>query len=146
MSEKSHAQTAEPMQEIIDLLNQYAWNFDSNNMVRLRNLFCEDGVTEGKVAGTDIAWGPWKGSDVIAVELGNARESHPLWRRHQITTPFFVERGPDHATLNAYLSLFSCEDGQTPKIEVTGEYSAKVSKVGNAWKINSLRVVLDSEF
>ncbi|MDM0071535.1 nuclear transport factor 2 family protein [Variovorax sp. J31P207] len=146
MAEKTPAPIAEPMQEIIDLLNQYAWSFDSNDMARLGRLFCEGAVTEGRVDGTDVRWGPWQGPEEIAAELGEARRLHSHWRRHQMTTPLFVDLQADRATVKTYLSLFSCEGGQTPVIEVTGEYQAEVSKVADAWKISALRVVLDSAF
>jgi hypothetical protein len=145
MTEIADRQGNEPMQEIIDLLDHCAWDFDSNDMSRIKTFFSDDAVAEGRVAGGAVTWGPWTGVSHIGEALASVRQSHPLWRRHQLTTHFFVELGEAQATVKLYLSLFSCENGNTPQIEATGEYLAKVSKADDRWRIDFLQVVLDSD-
>jgi hypothetical protein len=146
MTEQVLQQRGETMQEVIDLLNHYAWSFDADRMDQLEQLFSHDAITGGNVAGSDVTWGPWQGPELIGQKLGEVRKSHPHWRRHQLTTPYFSKVSATQATVQVYLSLFSCVDGKTPEVEVTGEYRAGVSKGDGLWKIDSLQTVLDSTF
>jgi hypothetical protein len=132
------------MLQIIDLLHHYAWSFDSNDTARLEDVFNESAAASVTVAGNASSAEAWQGRETIANALAKKREANPLWSSHQLTTPLFVALEHDRATVKTYLSLFSCERGETPEIAATGEYRAQVSRVSGSWKIDRLELTLDS--
>jgi hypothetical protein len=133
-------------QQIVALLYEYSWGYDSNDMTLLGSTFRHDGMTGGVVANTSIGWGPWHGRDEIVSELAAIRNSQPDRRRHVLTSPIFEELGEAHATVRVYLSLFSYGNGAAPHLVTTGEYVMKASKQEGAWLMDSLEEVLESAF
>ncbi|MEW6340630.1 MAG: nuclear transport factor 2 family protein [Pseudomonadota bacterium] len=133
------------MLEIIDLLHQYAWSLDGGDGAGLKDVFNESATASVRVAGKAASAEPWQGRETIASALTRKRDANPLWSSHQLTTPLFVALEHDRATVKTYLSLFSCERGETPEIAATGEYRAQVSRVSGSWKIDQLELTLDSE-
>ncbi|MDM0071534.1 nuclear transport factor 2 family protein [Variovorax sp. J31P207] len=133
-------------QEILNVLHSYAWSYDSNDMKQLALIFEESGVTVGSVAGSDTGWGPWVGPSEIARKLGEIRASQSDRRRHQLTTPVFLELSDAKALVKIYLSLFSTPAGGRPRLVTTGQYTAALSKSDDGWKIGRLEAQLDGGF
>ena len=133
-------------QQILALLYEYSWGYDSNDMALLGSTFSENGRTGGVVANTSIGWGIWEGRDKIVSELSAIRCSQPDRRRHVLTSPIFESIGEEHATVRVYLSLFSYGNGAAPHLVTTGEYVMKASKKADVWLMDSLEEVLESAF
>lgn len=133
-------------QDVLNVLHQYAWAFDSNDMELLAGVFHEQAITRGVVAGTDLGWGPWKGREEIVSQLGSIRKVQTDTRRHQMTTPIFLELSETHARVKLYLSLLSTERGQLTRLVTTGEYDARLSMASGVWRIDSLTARLDGNF
>jgi hypothetical protein len=133
-------------QEILALVYQYSFAYDSNDMELLGSVFREDGSTGGVVADSDIGWGPWKGRANIVAELSQIRCSQADRRRHVITSPVFEELTANTATVKVYLSLFSYGDGKEPHLVTIGEYTMKASQRDGIWLMDSLDEILASPF
>ncbi|NBA97582.1 nuclear transport factor 2 family protein [Pseudomonas sp. R5(2019)] len=133
-------------QAVLNVLHQYAWAFDANDMALLASVFSEGARTGGVVAGTALGWGPWEGRDEIVSSLGAIRQNQQDLRRHQITTPVFVTLTENNAVVKAYLSLFSTDASKQPRLLTTGEYVAKLSNVDGQWRIDTLDAVLDGAY
>lgn len=146
MSSEKNVSGKENRLEVLNVLHQYAWSFDSNDMTTMASLFSEQAMTAGTVTGTDISWGPWNGVANIVSNLGAIRKSQSDKRRHMLTTPIFLSLSGSEATVKLYLALFATAPGGEPALVTTGEYSANLSKVSGLWKIDSLEAVLDSAF
>ncbi|MNC50211.1 hypothetical protein D3C75_994380 [compost metagenome] len=132
--------------EILHLIYQYSWGYDSNDMALLGSVFSEQANTGGVVQGTDIGWGSWVGRDNIVKELSAIRDSQSDRRRHVITSTLFEELSERHATVRVYLSLFAYGDGEKPHLITTGNYIMKASIHDGVWLMDLLDEVLESPF
>ncbi|MDM0071533.1 nuclear transport factor 2 family protein [Variovorax sp. J31P207] len=133
-------------QQILALLYEYSWGYDSNDMPLMGGTFKEGGRTGGVVANSTIGWGPWQGRDEIVSQLSAIRCSQPDRRRHVLTSPIFEELSESHAVVRVYLSLFSYGNGAAPHLVTTGEYVMKASKQDGVWLMDLLEEVLESAF
>lgn len=133
-------------QAVLNVLHQYAWAFDSNDMALLGAVFSEGATTSGVVTGTALGWGPWTGRDEIVKNLGAIRQAQQDQRRHQITTPLFVSLTESVAVVKIYLSLFSIDASKQPRLMTTGEYLARLSISEGQWRIDSLEAALDGAY
>lgn len=132
--------------QVLQLLSQYSWGYDSNDMSLLGSVFSEQARTGGVVANTGIGWGPWIGKNNIVHELSNIRCSQSDRRRHVITSALFESVSVNSVTLKVYLSLFSSGDGKGPHLVTTGEYTLCASTHEGRWLIDVLEEVLESPF
>lgn len=132
--------------QVLQLLSEYSWGYDSNDMQLLGGVFSEQARTGGVVANTDIGWGPWVGKDNIVRELSKIRCSQTDKRRHVINSVYFESVSPHSATLNVYLALFSSADKQPPHLITTGQYTLIASMSEGRWFIDVLDEVLESPF
>ncbi|KAA8562763.1 hypothetical protein FX985_02829 [Pseudomonas extremaustralis] len=132
--------------QIIALLNQYAWAYDTHDLELLGSVFSPDASTRGAITGSSQSWGPWKGREEIVSKLGAIRDSQSDQRRHQISTPVFVSLTEKTAVLRTYLALYAVISPNPPKLVATGTYIAELSKRDGRWAIDLLDAQLDSEF
>jgi hypothetical protein len=132
--------------EILHLIYQYSWGYDSNDMSLLGSVFSEQASTGGVVQGTDIGWGSWVGRDNIVKELSAIRNSQSDRRRHVITSTLFEALSEQHATVRVYLSLFAYSDEEKPHLVTTGNYIMKASIHDGVWLMDALDEVLESPF
>lgn len=146
MTEPAKNLSWEHAQAVLDVLHLYAWAFDSNDMELLGTVFSVDAVTGGKVTNSPASWGPWSGRDAIVAGLKAVRESQTDRRRHQVSTPQFLELTNETAIVKAYLAVFSTSPGEAPKLVTTGEYLAHFSSQDSHWQIDKLEGILDAAF
>lgn len=132
--------------QIIALINQYAWAYDTHDTELLGSIFSPDASTSGAITGSNQSWGPWKGRSEIVSKLGAIRESQSDQRRHQISTPVFVSLTETTAVLQTYLALYAVISPNPPTLVATGTYAAELSKRNGHWAIDRLDAQLDSEF
>jgi ketosteroid isomerase-like protein len=131
---------------IIDTLARYAWGYDDGDFALLADTFTEDASTGGKVANTDIGWGPVVGRAQIAQMLADIRGEQHDQRRHTLHTHRFHHQDASTADVSVYLSLFATQNQRT-RLVTTGWYRAALVKEpdGN-WRMRTLEASLDSPF
>lgn len=141
-----HSTDSSTQLEILHLIYQYSWGYDSNDMALLGSVFSEQARTGGAVADSDIGWGPWVGRQNLVNELSAIRCSQADRRRHVITSSVFEALSEQQATVRVYLSLFSFGDGHPPHLVTTGEYVMQASRHDGRWLIDLLEEALASAF
>lgn len=132
--------------EILELINRYAWGYDSKDLELLGSVFSINASTSGVIMGSEQSWGPWTGRSEIVNNLSAIRESQTDQRRHQISTPIFTSFTNELAEVRCYLALYAVASPKPPKLVATGTYTARVSKKEGQWLIDALDAQLDSEF
>jgi hypothetical protein len=131
---------------ILDTLSSYAWGYDEGNFDMLADTFTADGSTGGKVAGTDIGWGPMVGREEIVAILSSIRASQTEQRRHTVHTPRFEVLTDNTATVACYTVIFGSSSGTT-RIVTSGWYRADLVKESDGvWRMRHLDALLDSPF
>jgi len=131
---------------VLNVLYQYAYAYDVGDAQMMEQVFSDRATSGGVVRDSPSCWGPWSGCRAIADNLKALRSTQSDLRRHQITTPIFLELTPTRAIVKAYLSLFSTPPGGQPVLATTGEYEVHFSYIDDAWKIDRLDGILDGEF
>jgi hypothetical protein len=130
---------------IMEALARYAWGFDTADFDLLGEVFAEDAVSGGVVAGTGIAWGPMRGRAQIVSTLADIRRQQTDQRRHNIGSFLFDAQSDTAATVRCYLDLVSTRNGAS-RLVTGGIYSADFTKEGDVWRIKRLEAVLDAPF
>ena len=129
-----------------DTLARYAWGYDEGDFEMLADTFTKDGTTSGKVANSDVSWGPTAGNRAIADMLKAIRQQQTDQRRHTVHTFRFENQSLSFADLYCYLHLTSTENAVT-KTVTTGWYHASMVKDADGqWRMANLAAVLDSPF
>lgn len=133
-------------QTIIDTLAKYAWGFDENDFSLLASVFAEDATSGGKVAGTDISWGPMRGREEIVGGLQGMRNSQTDRRRHCLSNHHFVSQTDMAATVRCYMTLLSAADSKVSPVTM-GILEADLTKGGDEnWLVKRLDINLDAPF
>src|SRR5579863_7444391 len=118
------AQRAEDRWLISDALSKYAWGYDERDFDLLGDAFTEDAIAGGKVADTDIGWGPMQGRKQIVDVLSSIRARQTDQRRHTVSTLLFDELTDTMARVRCFLCLVAAEKG-VPRIVSGGWYRCK---------------------
>jgi len=133
-------------QAILNVLYQYAHAYDAGDVQMMESVFSYAAISGGVVSNSPSCWGPWAGCKTISSGLKALRETQQDQRRHQITTPIFLQLSGGKALVKAYLSLFSTPPGGQTVLATTGEYQVQLSCNNGQWKIDRLDGILDGEF
>ena len=139
------AQRAEDRWLISDTLSKYVWGYDEGDFALLGDAFTEDAVACGKVANTDIGWGPMNGRREIVKVLSSIRATQTDQRRHTMSNILFDELTETTAKGRCNLVLVATEKGE-PRLVSGGWYRYKVVKQGDIWRIKEQDALLDSPF
>lgn len=139
------AQRAEDRWLISDTMSKYVWGYDEGDFTLLGDAFTEDAVASGKVANTDIGWGPTNGRKEIVEVLASIRATQSDQRRHTISNILFDELTETTAKVRCALVLVATEKGM-PRLVSGGWYRYKLSKQGDTWRIKEQDALLDSPF
>ena len=114
-------QRAEDRALITDALAKYAWGYDEGDFDLLGDSFTDDAVAFGKVANTDLGWGPLRGRAEIVQTLANIRAGQTDQRRHTISSFLFDELAGSAARVRCMLVLIATENG-VPRLVSAGWY------------------------
>ena len=110
--------------EIHELAHRYNHAVDSGDGPAYAGTFTEDGVMQ---AG-DIKF---EGAEALE-QFANGFGKSPNSPRHVISN-IIVEGDGDHATLKAYIQMFTTENGQT-QLAVIGKYDDELIKKDGKWR------------
>ena len=138
-------QRAEDRGLIQDALAKYVWGYDEGDFALLADSFTEDAVAFGKVANTDLGWGPMRGRAEIVGTLQAIRAGQSDQRRHTISSFLFDELTADRARVSCMLVLVATENG-TPRLVSAGWYRCKLVKEADTWRMSEQEALLDSPF
>lgn len=131
---------------IIEAITKYAWGFDENNFNLVAGAFAQEATSRGKVAGTDIAWGPMNGRDQIVSTFQEIRNGQTDRRRHCLSNFLFVDQKAMEARVQCYMVLVSANDGKLT-IVTSGTFDVDVTKTGaGEWLLTRLDIELDAPF
>ncbi|WP_431324958.1 nuclear transport factor 2 family protein [Rhizobium sp. YTU87027] len=131
---------------IIEAITKYAWGFDENDFSLVASAFSKNAVSGGKVAGTEIAWGPMRGREEIVNALQGMRNSQTDRRRHCLSNFHFTSQTEDSATVRCYMTLLSAGDGKVSLVTV-GIFDADLARLDrNDWLLTRLDITLDAPF
>ena len=130
---------------ISDALGRYTWGYDEGDFALLGDAFTEDAVAHGKVANTDIGWGPLQGRAAIVEVLAGIRATQHDQRRHTISNLLFDELGEDTARVRCMLVLVATAQG-VPCLVSGGWYRCRMVRQGDVWRIAEQDALLDSPF
>ena len=133
-------------QLILEALSRYTWGFDEGDFALLADAFTTDATTGGKVAHTDIAWGPVQGRQQIVDVLEGIRKTQTDQRRHCTSTFRFHGQTETEADFSCYVHLIGTEN-KVPRVVSAGWYRAQVVKeTDGAWRMRNLDALLDAPF
>jgi ketosteroid isomerase-like protein len=130
---------------ISDALAKYSWGYDEGDFELLGDAFTEDAVAGGKVANTDMGWGPMKGRAEIVRVLSEIRKTQTDQRRHTVSTILFDALTDTTATVRCLLVLLATEKN-VGRLVSGGWYRAKFIKQGDTWRMKEQEALLDSPF
>ncbi len=138
-------QRAEDRWLISDTLSKYVWGYDEGDFALLGDSFTEDAVASGKVANTDLGWGPMQGRAQIVKVLSEIRATQTDQRRHTISNILFDDLTDTTAKVRCTLVLVATEKG-IPRLVSGGWYRCTVVKQDGVWQISEQQALLDSPF
>lgn len=138
-------QRAEDRWLISDALSKYVWGYDEGDFALLGDAFTEDAVAGGKVANSELCWGPMNGRKEIVGVLSSIRATQTDQRRHTISNILFDELTDTTAKVRCNLVLVATENG-LPRLVSGGWYRCTLVKQGETWRINRQDALLDSAF
>ncbi|KQV36994.1 nuclear transport factor 2 family protein [Rhizobium sp. Root1204] len=138
-------QRAEDRWLISDAMSKYVWGYDEGDFDLLGDAFTEDATASGKVANTDIGWGPMNGRAEIVSVLSSIRAGQTDQRRHTVSNILFDELTGTTAAVRCSLILVATEKGE-PRLVTGGWYRYKLIKQGDVWRIKHQDALLDSKF
>lgn len=138
-------QRAEDRWLISDALSKYVWGYDEGDFDLLGDAFTSDAVAAGKVANTEIGWGPLQGRAEIVKTLADIRATQSDQRRHAVCNLLFDELTEQTARVRCMLVLMATQDG-VPRIVSGGWYRCKAVKQEGTWRISEQQALLDSPF
>lgn len=138
-------QRAEDRWLIADALGRYTWGYDEGDFELLGEAFTEDAVARGRVANTDIGWGPMQGRAEIVKVLSDIRATQTDQRRHTISNLLYDELTEHTARVRCMLVLIATEHGE-PRLVAGGWYRCRMVKQGALWRIAEQDALLDSPF
>ena len=130
---------------ISDTLSKYVWGYDEGDFALLGDAFTADATARGRVANSDIGWGPMRGREEIVRVLAEIRAGQTDQRRHSISNILFDELTDDTARVRCTLVLVATEGG-VPRLVSGGWYRCLVVREGEAWRIKEQEALLDSPF
>lgn len=129
-----------------DTLSQYAWGYDEGDFEMLAGSFTLDGTTSGKVANSEVSWGPTSGSRQIADLLESIRREQTDQRRHTTHTFRFENQTATSADLHSYVVIISTENGVTKTLTAGWYHALMVKESDGKWRMADLTALLDSPF
>lgn len=129
---------------ITEILNRYAWGYDTRDLDLMGASFSEDGSFHILLDGTD-GWGPYQGRKAIVAWLAEVMAQQHDQRRHCVTNLVFRELGADSARVDSYLCLTAVENGAL-RVVCTGTYHDDLTKRGGQWAIRRKVLRLDNPF
>lgn len=138
-------QRAEDRWLISDALSKYVWGYDEGDFALLGDAFTEDAVATGKVANSELGWGPMNGRKEIVGALSSIRATQTDQRRHTVSNILFDELTDTTAKVRCNLVLVATENG-LPRLVSGGWYRYTLVKQGEIWRINRQDALLDSAF
>ena len=130
--------------EIAELLSNYAWAMDAGEFEPLNDVFTEDAKFAIEIPGADPI-GPIEPRDAIVEFIAGSVTGMNDQRRHVVTNQRFAREGEDDADVTSTLTLISIADGELTVVS-TGVYESVVVRDGGAWRIASLKILLDRPF
>jgi hypothetical protein len=127
-----------------EALARYCWGFDEANFDLLADAFVDGATTGGKVAHTELGWGPLKGRQEIVDVLKGIRTSATAQQRHSIHTTRFVALTDNSAEYWCYLTIAATQD-KASKLVTTGWFHVNAARdTDGVWRMSNLDVLLDS--
>lgn len=133
-------------QSIIDTLVKYAWGFDENDFTLLASVLADNATSGGKVAGTDISWGPMRGRKEIVDGLQGMRNSQTDRRRHCLGNFHFISQTGASAAVRCYMTLLSAADGKVAPVTMGIFEADLVRGADESWLVKRLDISLDAPF
>ncbi|WP_321883358.1 nuclear transport factor 2 family protein [Paraburkholderia bannensis] len=131
---------------ILEALARYTWGYDEGDFDLLADAFVADATTQGKVAKTDIGWGPMKGRTEIVSVLKTIRDGQTDQRRHCIHTVRFHSQSGSQADFSCYMHVTGAKNGGI-SIVTAGWYRVQVTKENDGfWRIVNMDAMLDAPF
>lgn len=129
-----------------DTLSRYAWGYDEGDFDMLASSFTLNGTTSGKVANSDVSWGPTTGNRLIADMLESIRRQQTDQRRHTIHTFRFENQTATSADLHSYVVIIATENGVTKTLTAGWYRASMVKEKDGDWRMADLTALLDSPF
>ena len=130
--------------EIMEILNRYAWGYDSRDLDLMGGSFAANGSFDIKLAGSD-GWGPYQGRQAIVEWLAEIMQSQTDQRRHCVTNMIFREINETSALVESYLVLTAVEDNEL-RVVCTGTYHDRMVVEDGRWLIEHKTLKLDNPF
>ncbi|MEQ8494640.1 MAG: nuclear transport factor 2 family protein [Gammaproteobacteria bacterium] len=130
--------------DISDVLNRYAWAYDTHDPEAIGECFTDDGEFIIELDGHE-GWGPYRGRAAIMSWLASVMDAQTDQRRHCVTNVVMRELGPASARVDSYLVLTAVEDGQL-RVVCTGTYHDDLVREGDGWRIARKLLRLDNPF
>lgn len=138
------ATDAQARLDILEILNRYAWGYDTRDLDLMGGTFANTGTFVIHLDG-EPGWGPYVGRQAIVDWLAEVMASQSDQRRHCVTNVVFRELGETSAVVDSYLLLSAVEDGEV-RVVCTGTYRDEMVNDGEAWLIAHKTLRLDNPF
>ena len=134
-------------QDILDLISQYGYTYDSKDIDAFASLFTEDGVWTGYLSGGSKLWVKLKGREKLRkfwkprvqgyIEKG-------LTTRHYQTNTIFTKVGDGRVegTTMHYVTLQKADEKE-PRMVHTGYYKDVFVKTKDGWKFSHRVAYID---
>ena len=130
--------------QIVEILNRYAWSYDTRDLDLMRACFAVDGSFDITLEGHE-GWGPYVGREAIVDWLASIMESQTDQRRHCVTNLVFRELDATSALVDSYLVLTAVENGNL-SVVCTGTYHDTMAIEAGHWVIQRKTLKLDNAF
>ncbi|WP_176079850.1 nuclear transport factor 2 family protein [Paraburkholderia tropica] len=131
---------------ILEALARYTWGYDEGDFDLLADAFTADAMTQGKVARTDIGWGPMKGRAEIVNVLKAIRDGQTDQRRHCIHTVRFHSQTETHADFSCYMQVTGAKDGGIELVTAGWYRVMAVKETDRSWRMANMDAMLDAPF
>jgi 3-phenylpropionate/cinnamic acid dioxygenase small subunit len=130
--------------EIMDVLNRYAWGYDSRDLTMLVDCFAEDGSYTIHLEGTS-GWGPVVGRANLVEMMEGFMKQQTDQRRHCLSNFVFKKQDENYAEVISYLTLTSAENNEV-RVVASGWYRDEMIKEDGAWRIKTKNNYFDTPF
>lgn len=128
-------------QAILDLISQYSYSYDVNDMETFTSLFEKEAVVS--IAAAEI---PADNFIEAAAMRRNMHAKDGIQTRHYQTNTIITEAG--EGTVRAktmFLVLYQHPDKPVPDIVLSGIYDDEFRKTGKSWKFSRRAIQLDQK-
>ena len=128
---------------VLECIHRYAWAYDERNPAALRDVFTDDAVWAGNIAGTVLD--PVVGRERITSWLEDVMTTQPDQRRHLVLNPVVQCLDGDEATVVAYLAVLSASGGGVT-VATSGIYRVRLRREPDVWRMTEMIAGFDVGF